>query len=69
MSYFNGLINSKSKTVAENLRISQAMLSRFDLIFILMDKPNEEYDQILSEHVMGVSTSNWMIIVVLTLEI
>lgn len=32
------------------------MLSRFDLIFILLDKPNEEYDQMLSEHVMSVST-------------
>ena len=31
------------------------MLSRFDLIFILMDKPNEDYDQLLSEHVMAVS--------------
>ena len=31
------------------------MLSRFDLIFILVDNPDEKHDQMLSEHVMAVS--------------
>ena len=44
---------NKSKTVAENLKINPALLSRFDLIFILLDKPDEDMDQLLSEHVMS----------------
>jgi DNA helicase MCM8 len=32
--------------VSENLRMSSALLSRFDLVFILLDKPNEEMDQV-----------------------
>ena len=43
----------KSKTVAENLRMGAAILSRFDLVFILLDRPDEEMDKILSEHVMS----------------
>jgi DNA helicase MCM8 len=44
----------RAKTVNENLKISAALLSRFDLIFILLDKPNEERDNMLSEHVIAV---------------
>mgnify|MGYP001806961536 CR=1 FL=1 len=29
------------------------MLSRFDLIFVLLDRPDEQLDQALSEHVMA----------------
>lgn len=43
----------RAKTIAENLKISPALLSRFDLIFILLDKPNEATDKQLSEHVMA----------------
>lgn len=32
---------NKAKTVAENLKIGSPLLSRFDLIFILLDQPNE----------------------------
>lgn len=32
---------NKSKTIAENLKMSSPMLSRFDLIFILLDQANE----------------------------
>ncbi|CAH1099457.1 unnamed protein product [Psylliodes chrysocephalus] len=32
---------NKAKTVAENLKMSSPMLSRFDLIFILLDQANE----------------------------
>jgi len=45
---------SKAKTVSENLKMGSALLSRFDLIFILMDKPDQDMDQFLSEHVMAV---------------
>ncbi|XP_017771643.1 PREDICTED: DNA helicase MCM8-like [Nicrophorus vespilloides] len=44
---------NKAKCVAENLKISAPLLSRFDLIFILMDKPNEQLDMKLSEHVLA----------------
>ena len=46
---------SRSKTVNENLKMSAAILSRFDLIFILLDKPDEIMDQRLSEHIMAVT--------------
>ena len=44
---------NRGKTVQENLKISAPMLSRFDLVFVLMDKPDMEMDQKLSEHVMS----------------
>lgn len=34
--------------------MNSALLSRFDLIFILLDKPDQEMDHFLSEHVMAV---------------
>lgn len=37
----------------ENLKLSPAMLSRFDLIFVLLDRPDEMMDQALSEHIMA----------------
>ncbi|KAG1652187.1 DNA helicase MCM8 [Nymphon striatum] len=45
---------NKAKTVSENLKMSGAILSRFDLVFILIDKSNEEHDNMLSEHVMSI---------------
>lgn len=32
---------NKGKTISENLKISSPMLSRFDLIFVVLDQPNE----------------------------
>jgi len=43
---------NKAKTVSENLKMNTALLSRFDLVFILLDNPDEELDSMLSEHVM-----------------
>jgi hypothetical protein len=34
--------------------MSEAVLSRFDLVFILLDKPDEQRDQMISDHVMAV---------------
>lgn len=47
---------SRAKTVAENLKMNEAVLSRFDLVFILLDKPDEQRDQLISDHVMAVCT-------------
>ena len=44
---------NKTKTVAENLKMGPALLSRFDLVFILIDKVDKEQDERLSEHVMA----------------
>ncbi|XP_041106487.1 DNA helicase MCM8 [Polyodon spathula] len=44
---------NKAKTVSENLKMGSALLSRFDLVFILLDTPNEAHDHMLSEHVMA----------------
>lgn len=50
----------RSRTVCENLKISLPLLSRFDLVFILVDKADEARDRFISEHVMkmfGMRTS------------
>ncbi|XP_053622014.1 DNA helicase MCM8 [Plodia interpunctella] len=44
---------NRAKTVAENLKINPALLSRFDLVFILLDQPDEKNDAMLSEHVLA----------------
>ncbi|EFJ34946.1 hypothetical protein SELMODRAFT_405992 [Selaginella moellendorffii] len=44
---------NRAKTVNENLKMSAALLSRFDLVFILLDKPDEVLDKRLSEHIMA----------------
>ncbi|KAK9824829.1 hypothetical protein WJX81_003431 [Elliptochloris bilobata] len=43
----------RAKTVHENLKMSSAMLSRFDLTFLLLDRPDEARDHSLSEHVLA----------------
>eukprot|EP00457_Paulinella_chromatophora_P001820 gb/GEZN01001822.1/.p1 GENE.gb/GEZN01001822.1/~~gb/GEZN01001822.1/.p1 ORF type:complete len:773 (+),score=94.11 gb/GEZN01001822.1/:218-2536(+) len=44
----------RSKTVAENLKMSTPLLSRFDIIFILFDSPDARRDEMLSEHVIAI---------------
>jgi len=44
---------NRAKTVSENLKIGSPLLSRFDLIFILLDRPDMERDQMLSEHIVA----------------
>ncbi|XP_024916757.1 DNA helicase MCM8 [Cynoglossus semilaevis] len=44
---------TRSKTVCENLKMGSALLSRFDIIFLLLDIPDETHDRHLSEHVMA----------------
>ncbi|XP_052039669.1 DNA helicase MCM8 [Apodemus sylvaticus] len=45
---------NKARTVSENLKMGSALLSRFDLVFILLDTPNEQHDHLLSEHVIAI---------------
>ena len=44
----------KGKSLKENIKISNAILSRFDLIFLLLDKPDPNRDQKLSSHIMKI---------------
>jgi len=43
---------NRAKTVSENVKLNPALLSRFDLVFILLDKPDTVIDTLLSDHVM-----------------
>jgi len=43
----------KSKSVAENLNIDPALISRFDIIFLLKDTQNKNRDKMLSEHIFS----------------
>jgi hypothetical protein len=45
---------SRARTLQENVKMSPALLSRFDLIFTMLDEADEARDHKLSEHVMGV---------------
>ncbi|KAJ2819957.1 DNA replication licensing factor mcm8, partial [Coemansia erecta] len=49
---------NKAKTVSENLKINSALLSRFDLVFILLDRPDVDMDRFLSEHVMALHSGS-----------
>ena len=44
---------NKAKTVTENLKMKPALISRFDLLFILIDRPDEYKDAMLSDHIMS----------------
>ena len=54
MNHFDVKRSSRLKTVAENIKLPTPLLSRFDTIFLMLDRPDEERDKILSEHVMSV---------------
>jgi DNA helicase MCM8 len=43
----------RTRTVAENIKIPAPLLSRFDIVFILLDKPDADRDLLLSEHVLA----------------
>ena len=47
-----GLIRVLSWQVCENLKMNMALLSRFDLVFILVDKPDAAHDRRISEHIL-----------------
>ncbi|GAB2272341.1 DNA replication licensing factor mcm8 [Dionaea muscipula] len=49
---------NRAKTVNENLKMSAALLSRFDLVFILLDKPDELLDKRVSDHIMSLHSGH-----------
>ena len=49
---------SRARTILENIRVSNAILSRFDLVFLLLDDPDLQRDKKLSEHVMKLHSKN-----------
>jgi replicative DNA helicase Mcm len=40
------------RTFSENVNLSPAILSRFDLVFILRDEPDEKHDAVLASHIL-----------------
>ncbi|EGC40160.1 hypothetical protein DICPUDRAFT_146993 [Dictyostelium purpureum] len=49
---------NRAKTVSENIKMSAPLLSRFDLVFILLDKPNTQKDQIISSNIMNLHSDD-----------
>jgi DNA helicase MCM8 len=47
-----------SKSVAENLNMARPILSRFDLVFILRDRADEEQDRMVSSNIMSLYRKN-----------
>jgi len=43
-----------NRTLSENINLPVTILSRFDLIFILRDMPNPDYDRKLARHILRV---------------
>jgi len=42
------------KSVIENINLNPALLSRFDLIYIMLDSPNEQIDKRLASHILDI---------------
>ena len=42
-----------SKTIRENLKLSPGLLSRFDLVFVLVDAPDRQHDAQLSTDLLA----------------
>ncbi|XP_023328014.1 DNA helicase MCM8 [Eurytemora carolleeae] len=49
---------NRAKTVSENLKLNPALLSRFDLVFILIDKPDSVIDSLLSGLIVSVDVES-----------
>lgn len=45
----------RAKTIAANLKINAAVLSRFDLVFILLDRPDAKFDTFLASYIHSAS--------------
>lgn len=43
----------KKRSVSENIRMNPALLSRFDLIFLMVDTPDEDRDTAIGAHIAG----------------
>jgi len=49
---------NRARSILDNIRVSNAILSRFDLVFLLLDEPDLKRDWKLSEHVMKLHSRN-----------
>ena len=45
------------KSVIENINLPPSLLSRFDLIFLMLDIPNEANDKLLATHILDFYSS------------
>jgi replicative DNA helicase Mcm (EC 3.6.1.-) len=45
-----------NRTVAENIDLPVSLLSRFDLIFVVKDEPQEDYDKAVATHIVDLHT-------------
>ena len=43
---------NKKKNIVENVHLPPTLLSRFDLIFLVLDPQDEEYDRRLAKHLV-----------------
>ncbi len=44
---------NKDKTIIENIQLPHTLLSRFDLIFLMLDPQDELYDKRLARHLVS----------------
>ncbi|KAH9526495.1 DNA replication licensing factor, mcm4 component [Dermatophagoides farinae] len=44
---------NKNKTIVENIKLPPTLMSRFDLIFLLLDPQDTEYDRRLAKHLVS----------------
>ena len=42
---------NENATLHQNINLPYALLSRFDLLFLLLDKPNETKDELMAKHI------------------
>ena len=49
---------NRARTIGQNLNMEEALLSRFDLVFILIDGPNQARDDMLADHILGAGRSS-----------
>ncbi len=47
------------RSVIENIRLPPTLLSRFDLIYLMLDKSNENMDRKLAEHILSLYTKEY----------
>lgn len=44
---------NKNKTIIENIQLPHTLMSRFDLIFLILDPQDELFDQRLAQHLVS----------------
>jgi DNA helicase MCM8 len=53
----NGHYN-RNRSIIENINVKPPILSRFDLVYLMLDDPDLDRDKMLSEHVMRLHSRN-----------